>query len=375
MKPLNERFLSLDVFRGMTLCFMIIVNSPGSGADSFAPLRHAGWFGCTPTDLVFPTFLFVVGNALSFSIKKYEVLGNIPVMKKIITRTLLIFLLGYLMYWFPFVYQTADGSWAFNPIADTRIMGVLQRIALCYFFGAMLLHFFSRRKVIIISIIILLGYWALLYIFGTPGAQLTLEGNAIGKLDTFLFGSSHLLDSKMSFDVEGVLSSLPAIVNVIGGYMAGDFIQRKGKNFECISKLMMSGSLLIFIALFWGQFFPISKVIWTSPFVLYTIGIDLLVLSLLIYIVEIKNWKKGSYFFVVFGKNPLFIYLLSELLITVFFTIPIGHGSDFHNWINKSFFQKIAPGSFGSLLFALCIMFFCWLIGFWLDKRKIYIRV
>jgi predicted acyltransferase len=354
---------------------MIIVNSPGSGAIPYAPLQHSHWFGCTPTDMVFPTFLFVVGNALSFSIKKYEVMGNAAVLAKVFKRTFVIFLLGYLMYWFPFIHQLADGTWAMKPISHTRIMGVLQRIALCYLFGALILHYFSRKTAIAISIILLTGYWALLYIFGNSGSELTLTGNAVGKLDTFLFGSRHLNDVDNSFDVEGILNTLPAIVNVIAGYLAGDFIQRKGKTFECISKLMMSGASLIFIALFWDQFFPISKELWTSSFVLYTVGIDLLVISLLIYAVEIKNWKRGIYFFNVFGRNPLFIYLLSELLVVVLYMIRIKPDSNLYHWINQSAFQKITPGALGSLLFAVSIMLFCWLVGWWLDKKKIYIRI
>ncbi|HEX5555959.1 MAG TPA: DUF5009 domain-containing protein [Chitinophagaceae bacterium] len=376
MTSLRERFVSLDVFRGLTICLMIVVNTPGSGASAFAPLHHSHWFGCTPTDLVFPSFLFAVGNAMSFSIKKYEAIGNSAVLRKVIRRTLLIFLIGYLMYWFPFVHQLADGSWGVKPISHTRIMGVLQRIALCYFFGSLIVHFFSKRTAIIVSVILLLGYWALLYLFGNPGAELTMTGNAVLKLDTFLFGPAHLYHGEgIPFDPEGVLSTLPAIVNVIAGFIAGEFIQRKGKNFECVAKLMMWGALLIFFGLFWDQFFPIGKKIWTSSFVVYTVGIDLIVISLLIYAIEMRSWKRGTYFFKVFGRNPLSIYLLSELLVVVLFMIHAGGDSNFFNWINTSFYQVIIPGPWGSLLFALSFMLVCWLVGLWLDKRKIYIKI
>src|SRR5579875_1590760 len=141
MNKVSERFLALDVFRGMTICFMIIVNTPGSGATPFAPLEHAQWHGFTPTDLVFPSFLFAVGNAMSFSMGRYVLLGNAAVMSKVIRRTLLIFLLGYLMYWFPFFRMDFQGNIIAAPIHDTRIMGVLQRIALCYFFASLMIHF------------------------------------------------------------------------------------------------------------------------------------------------------------------------------------------------------------------------------------------
>ena len=373
LKP--ERVLSLDVFRGMTICLMIVVNDPGGGAASFGPLNHSHWNGCTPTDMVFPSFLFAVGNALSFAIRKYEMMGNAAVLRKIFKRTALIFLIGYLMYWFPFVHQTDSGSWVFKPISHTRIMGVLQRIALAYCFGALIVHYFSKRSAIVIGVILLLAYWAILMIFGDPGAQLTMTGNPVLKLDRFLFGDNHLYHGEgIAFDPEGVLSTIPAIVNVIAGYIAGKFIQRKGKNYETISVLMVAGSLLLALALFWNGFFPINKKIWTSSYVLYMVGIDLLVLSVLIYLVEIRSWKRGVYFFNVFGKNPLFIYLVSELLIVVLSMIPIGD-NDLIYWVNAHFYQVIAAGAFGSLLFALSYMMVCWLVGYVLDRRKIYIRI
>ncbi|GAA4302751.1 DUF5009 domain-containing protein [Compostibacter hankyongensis] len=371
----STRFQSLDVFRGMTICLMIIVNTPGSGASAYAPLHHAHWFGFTPTDLVFPSFLFAVGNALSFSIKKYQAMGNAAVLKKIFKRTVIIFLLGYLMYWFPFFHITSEGHWALNPISQTRIMGVLQRIALAYCFGALIVLYCSRRTAVILSVIFLFGYWALLMIFGEPGAQLSMTGNAVLRLDRFLFGNDHLYHGEgIPFDPEGVLSTIPSIVNVIAGYLAGIFIQQKGKNFECVFKLMMAGTLLVFAALFWNQFFPIGKKIWTSPFVLYTVGIDLLVLPLLIYFIEIRSWKRGVYFFTVVGKNPLSVYLLSELLVVVLYMIPVG-GDPLFRWINGHIYQVIVPGAFGSLLFAVSYMLICWLVGYWMDRKKVYIRI
>ena len=372
----RERFLSLDVFRGITICFMIIVNAPGSGAAPYVPLDHAAWFGFTPTDLVFPSFLFAVGNALSFSKGKYQ--RNSEFLQKVLKRTLLIFLLGYLMYWFPFVHRQADGSWAFNPLSHTRIMGVLQRIALCYGIGALLVHYLSRKAVIWVSVLILLGYWAILYVFGLHGQELTMTHNAGTLFDSWLLGDAHLYHDKggpIAFDPEGLLSTLPAIVNVIAGYLAGVYIQGKGKNYESVAKLLMAGVLLVFTALFWGQFFPLAKKLWTSSFVVLTIGIDLVILGLLIFAVEIRERRRGISFFLVFGKNPLAIYLLSELLLTVLSTVWVRPGLSFYDWINQVFFQVVCPGSGGTLLFAICYMLLCWLVGAWLDKRKIYIKI
>ncbi|GAA3982721.1 acyltransferase family protein [Mucilaginibacter dorajii] len=371
----TERFTALDVFRGMTICFMIIVNAPGSGADVWTPLDHAPWIGFTPTDLVFPSFLFAVGNALSFSKKKFET--DAAFIGKIFKRTVIIFLLGYLMYWFPFFHREA-GGWAFNPLSHTRIMGVLQRIALCYFFGALIVHYCSQKTAVIISVVLLMGYWIFLLAFGEAGKEYTMLGNAGTKLDIVIMGNAHLYHDKggpIAFDPEGLLSTLTGIVNVIGGFLAGAFIQRKGKNYESVARLFMAGVLLIATALFWAQFFPIAKKLWTSSFSLLTIGIDLLLLGFLIFTIEIKKIQRGTNFFLTFGRNSLAIYLLSELLLTVFQTIWVGPKLSFYDWINQVFYQRVFPGAFGTLVFAICYMMLCWLVAYVLDKRKIYIKI
>jgi len=371
----KDRFITLDIFRGMTICFMIIVNAPGSGAVQWAPLDHAAWFGFTPTDLVFPSFLFAVGNALSFSKNKFE--SNSAFLRKIGKRTLTIFLLGYLMYWFPFFHREA-GGWAFNPLGNTRIMGVLQRIALCYFFGSLIVHYCSKRTAVIISVLLLLGYWVFLLLLGEPGKELTMLGNAGTRLDILIMGNAHLYHDKggpIAFDPEGLLSTLPAIVNVIAGYLAGAYIQRKGRNYESVAKLLIAGVCLIGIALFWAQFFPLAKKLWTSTFTLLTIGIDLVIIGVLIYAIEIKNIKRSTNFFLVFGRNSLAIYLLSELLFTIISTIWVKPNLSFYDWVNQVFYQPLFPGAFGTLVFALCYMMLCWLVGYVMDKRKIYIKI
>jgi predicted acyltransferase len=377
MSQKPDRFLSLDVFRGMTICFMIIVNTPGSGAAPFAPLEHAAWFGFTPTDLVFPSFLFAVGNAMSFTSGKFAQMSAGSVLAKIFKRAFLIFLIGYLMYWFPFVNQV-DGHWVLRPINGTRIMGVLQRIALCYLFASLIVYFVkSKRAVIIVSILLLLGYQVLLLVFGDPAAPYGMLTNAGTYLDKFVLGDGHLYHGEgVAFDPEGILSTLPAIVNVICGYYVGKFVQEKGKSYEALAKLLLVGCLFIFIALCWNMNFPIGKKLWTSPFTLLTVGLDMVIISSLIYIVEVLKWNTGNWtsFFTTVGKNPLAIYILSEILIIAFWMIPVGTGS-FFDWINHSIYQTIAPGAVGSLLFAISYMLLCWLVGKILEKRNIYIRV
>jgi predicted acyltransferase len=371
----NDRFITLDIFRGMTICFMIIVNSPGSGAVQWAPLDHAAWFGFTPTDLVFPSFLFAVGNALSFSKKKFE--SNSTFLGKIFKRTVIIFLLGYLMYWFPFVHRYHD-TWAFNPIGSTRIMGVLQRIALCYFFGSLFVHYCSKRTSVMISVILLLGYWMFLQLFGESGQEYTMLGNAGTRFDILILGNAHLYHDHggpIAFDPEGLLSTMTGIVNVIAGFLAGAYIQRKGRNYESVAKLLMAGAVLIFIALFWGQFFPIAKKLWTSSFTLLTIGLDLVIIGILIYMIELKDVKWGSSFFLVFGRNSLAIYLLSELLLVCIQLIWVSPDVTFYDWINESVYQPLFPGAFGTLVFAVSYMMICWLVGYALDRKKIYIKI
>lgn len=358
---------------------MIIVNTPGDGATAFAPLLHATWHGFTPTDLVFPSFLFAVGNAMSFSMEKYRALGDGAFFGKVIKRTVLIFLLGYLMYWFPF-FTLDNGHFQLKPIGYTRVMGVLQRIALCYLFASLLIRYLSTRGVMIASIVLLFGYWLLLLAYGDSSDVYGMQTNAGYFLDKFILGENHMYHGEgVAFDPEGILSTLPAIVNVIIGYYAGLFIRNKGKNYETIARLFIAGGVLILLALAWNSFFPINKKLWSSAFVLLTTGIDLSLIAGLIYLVEIKREgaSEGGWtrFFTVFGKNPLFIYLLSELLAIVLYQVNARKNQSVFSWVNSHFFQRVAPGPVGSLFFALTFMMVCWSVGLWLDKRKIYIRV
>ena len=370
--PENQRYLALDVFRGMTVCFMIIVNSPGSWTIAYSPLLHADWHGFTPTDLVFPSFLFAVGNAMAFSMRKYESLGENIFWTKTLKRTLIIFGIGFLLYWFPFVdFET----WTLKPLSETRIFGVLQRIALCYFVASIILHYGSAKFALWSSGLILLAYWLILYTFGDQHDPYSLAGYAGHVIDLTILGEKHLYHGEgMAFDPEGILSTLPAVVNVIAGFLAGNFIRSKSNNYETIAKLMMAGSLLILVALFWDMVFPINKKIWTSSYVLLTIGLDLVLLSILIYVIELLKKQGWTYFFLVFGRNPLFIYVLSQILIVILYTIPIGESS-LQYWLYNDFFGSFSSPINASLLFAIFFMVLNWFIGYLLDRKGIYIKV
>jgi len=369
-----SRFTALDVFRGLTVCFMIIVNSSGNGDTTFWALKHAVWNGFTPTDLVFPSFIFAIGSALSFSMKRWEVMKQSEVLWKILKRTLLIFIIGYLMYWFPFFKLDAHSNLIILPISETRIMGVLQRIALCYGIVALMVYYLGTKKTIFFGVLFLIAYWVLLLIFGASGAEFTKTGNAVLRLDTWVFGSNHLYKSGgFPFDPEGILSTLPALFNVIGGYVVGYFLQQKGKNYEVLAKLLMSGFLLLFIAYCWDPYFPVNKKLWTSSYALMTVGLDCIILSIIVYFTDILGKTRGTNFFLVLGKNPLIIYLISELGLTIMHLTHIGNKSVV-NWLYYNFF--IYSGEyFGAFLFSVFWMLVCWSIGYILDKMKIYIKI
>lgn len=375
MAESQARYLALDVFRGMTICFMIIVNCPGSWEHVYSPLLHAQWHGFTPTDLVFPSFLFAVGNAMAFVMHKYENQPQGVFWRKVVKRTVIIFLLGYLMYWFPFFREAEGGGLELRPIAETRIPGVLQRIALCYFFAAIILHYGSKKFAIWFSVFALFAYWVVSYLFGDTADPYSLTGNAGLKLDLFLLGESHLYHGEgIAFDPEGLLSTLPSIVNVIAGYFAGDYIRRNGNSYEAIAKLMIIGSLLLLGAFIWDMGFPINKKIWTSSFVMLTVGLDLLILSILIYIIELYNRRRWTYFFVVFGRNPLFIYLVADVLITTMSMIEVGD-TNLQHWFYKDVFGSFAGPFLASFLFAFFYMLLNWLVGYILDRKRVYIKV
>ncbi len=375
MTKIQERFLALDVFRGLTVCFMIIVNTPGDKLNRFAALVHADWHGFTPTDLVFPSFLFAVGNAMAFVMPKFAETPPQYFLKKILKRAAIIFLLGFLMYWFPFMKWNEAGQLVGKSISETRILGVLQRIALAYFAGSLIVYFVAAKRILGVSVLLLLSYFFLLLIFGNATDPLSIQGNAVYKLDHILFGDNHLYRMNgLPFDPEGLLSTLPAIVNVLGGYLAGKFIMEKGKTYEGLAKLLLVGCLLIVLAEAWNLIFPINKKLWTSSFALYTIGLDLCLLSSIIYFVDFKNKTFGTHFFTVFGKNALFIYLFSEILAISMKFAPVSCEQSYFKWTYQTFFEPIG-GKVGSLAFAVVFMLVCWGVGFWLDKKKIYIKV
>ncbi len=389
---MKERYYSLDVFRGATVALMILVNNPGSWSHIYGPLEHAPWHGLTPTDLVFPFFLFAVGNAMAFVIPRLQEAGTGIFLKKVLKRFALIFLIGLFLNWSPFVKWDGDSlvfkHWVdpTNPESGIRILGVLQRIAIAYLFASLVAFFTKPKTGFFICAVILLLYWALV-LASNPTDPYSLEG-FIGTLwDKQILGVAHIYKGEgVPFDPEGLLSTIPAIVQVVFGYYAGQYIQLKGKNFEMLANLLVAGIIFALAGLMWGLSFPINKKIWTSSYVLYTTGLGLMTIGVMIYLIEfrqVRGW--WSSFFDVFGKNPLFIFVLSGFLPRIVSLLRWQNGvndsgkptyTNAFSWFYTNVCDPIsADPRVGSLLYAIIMITFYWLLAWWLDKRKIYIKV
>jgi predicted acyltransferase len=447
---MTQRFYALDVFRGMTVALMILVNTPGSWKWIYSPLRHAEWHGLTPTDLVFPFFLFAVGNAMAFVMPKMYKNGDAFFWQKVIKRTLIIFIIGLLLNWFPFVSWAKNEAgiqvlkakpWSFdhggNNFGGVRILGVLQRIAICYFFASIMVYYFKRNGAIAGAAALLLIYWVVCYM-GNPADPYSLTGWVGNHLDQNIIGKSHLLfteslyygtpntesnqwaktgfeigtiadslqnqyaqlpklrdsllqlngltvkpsdkNTAILFDPEGLLSTISAIAQVVVGYIIGKFIIDNGNKRSTVEKLLIIGIVLGIIGTAWHQFFPVNKKIWSSSYTVLTCGMATVILAMLIYLFELLKvsqiWGK---FFDAFGKNPLFIFVLSGALprLLGLFKFKINDISYTPlQWLQTEIFLPInSDKQVGSFLFALFMIIFYWLIAYIMDKKKIYIKV
>ncbi len=397
---LKPRYYSLDVFRGATVALMILVNNPGTWDHVFSPLLHASWHGCTPTDLVFPFFLFAVGNAIAFVIPKLQEEGAFIFWKKVVKRSTLIFLIGLFLNWWPFFTieesQLIFREWvsSSNPILGIRTLGVLQRIALAYFFASIIVYYFNPKAIISISFILLFMYWGLSYFFGEsdPYSMLGYFGTSVDKQ---ILGEAHMYRGEgIAFDPEGIMSTIPSIAQTLFGYLVGIYIIKKGNvnwiwtkdpvhvatNFTVLSSLLVTGFIVLLLGWTWSLGFPINKKIWTSSYVLYTTGLAILTLGTVIWYVEILNIRNIlTRFFVIFGKNPLFIYILSSAIPSLLEIITVETSQGRVNLL-VLFYKGIAtilpgPPELASLIYALVFLMFMWFIGYILDRRNIYIKV
>lgn len=332
VKSRSERYLALDILRGVTVAGMILVNNPGSWGEIFSPLRHAAWAGCTPTDLVFPTFLFIVGVAMALSFAKHGQRLSPTATKKLLVRGALIFLVGLLLNIIPFHPSNPDpeiGFWAnvANKFATVRILGVLQRIALCYIVGGLLALWLGKRRQIAIAMVALMAlHWLLLIVLGDASRPLldgasgvfSLAGQGSGAIDIALFGQQHVYHGfGVPFDPEGLLGVLSGSATLLLGFMVGEAIRTAQGKFELVSKLYTTGLISLALAVVLSNWIPIIKALWTPSFVLYAGGWSTLLLALAIYLVDIKGYTRGLLPFRALGINPLFAFVMAALFITV----------------------------------------------------------
>ncbi len=370
----TNRLLSLDVFRGMTIAGMIMVNNPGTWSAIYSPLEHAPWHGITPTDYIFPFFLFIVGVAIPLALGKKVENDTITkdVYLKIFRRTVIIFLLGLFLAAFPY----------FN-FSTLRIPGVLQRIAVCYLFASLLFLNLDWKKLTIFSIVSLLVYWALMNLIPVAGCEITTIDdkacNFAAYLDRLIFTENHIWKQAKVYDPEGLLSTIPAVVTTISGILTGIWLKKDKSDYEKCGGLFFFGVILVAAGWCWSFFFPINKALWTSSYVLYTSGLALCFLGFCYWLVDIKNYQKWAKPFIIFGVNALALYvgsgLTAKIMGLIKFTDADGKSVSLQGWIFHTIFLPLAEPINASLMFAICFIL-TWLFLMWLLYRKrIYIKI
>lgn len=390
------RLLSLDVFRGATVALMILVNNPGSWAHLYPPLAHAGWHGCTPTDLVFPFFLFAVGNALALVMPGLRAAGQTVFLRRVAKRVALIFALGLFLNAAPFVFWTADGALALKSVETLRTMGVLQRIALCFGAAALIVWWLSVRGALIAVAVLLLGYWAACLAFGDPADPYGLLGWFGTAVDRSLLGASHLYRGEgLPFDPEGLASTPPAIAQVLLGWWVGHLLVQRGRvDAALLVRFFVIAAVLALAAYAWQLTVPLNKKIWTPSYVLLSTALALATLATLMHLLE--NRAPGAAplpaparytlrLFEAFGKNPLFIFVLAGFVPRVLALLrwpdafrPDGTVAYISPlpWVYQNVFAGLGSDPrLGSFLFACANLSAYAALALWLDRRRIYFRV
>jgi len=402
-----QRLRSLDVFRGATVALMILVNNPGNWSALYAPLAHASWHGCTPTDLVFPFFLFAVGNALAFVLPALQAAPAALFWRRVIKRTLLIFAIGLVLNAAPFVRWDAGGELVLRSWDTLRLMGVLQRIALCFGVAAAIVWLLGRRGALWAAAVLLLGYWAACVAWGAPADPYSLQGWFGTAVDRALLGESHLYRGEgVPFDPEGLASTAPAIAQVLLGWWVGQMIAQgragaalptapdaapppAAPDTALVARLFLWATVLLALAYVWQLELPLNKKIWTPSYVLHTTALAMMALAACMHVIDIRQrapeqrgWVR---LFEVFGRNPLFIFVLSGLVPRLLSLVRWPAGVDAQGavlwssplpWIYQNLFSNLARDPrLGSMLFAAANLAIYALLAFWLDRRRILIRV
>ncbi len=385
----NKRLLSLDILRGITIAGMILVNNPGSWGHIYAPLEHASWNGLTPTDLVFPFFMFIMGISTYFSLRKYQFQFSWQSFIKILRRTVVIFAIGLGIAWFGmFLRGILNDKTFLDAVANfdhIRILGVMPRLALCYGIGATMALLIPHKTLPWVIGAMLVAY-AVILLLGN-GFEFS-DRNVISIVDHRVLGENHMyadtIDGvRLKFDPEGLLSTLPSIAHMLIGFMCGSLILGTKDNRARICRLFIVGIILTFSGFLLDFGLPINKKIWSPTFVLTTCGLASSFLALLIWIIDIKGHDKWCRFFESFGVNPLFMYCLGAVLSIVIGAVKIPSDLaesgmiSIKGWFYEGVFMPLCSGdaTLASLLFAITFVLFNWCIGYILYKKHIYIKI
>ena len=362
---MRERVVSVDIFRGLTIVLMILVNTPGTWEHVYAPLRHAVWHGYTPTDLVFPFFLFIVGTSIVFAYSHKK--PGRETYKKIAVRSLKLLGLGLFLGAFSIEFPF------FESFDQIRFPGVLQRIGLVFFFAAVLFLNFNWKQLIGICAVLLLGYWLWMGFIPLNGAPPSFErvpNNWANYIDLNLLGS-HMY--KEDYDPEGILSTLPSIASSLMGIFTGLILMSKRPNKTGI--LLGLGAVMVLAGHIWDLVFPINKALWTSSFVLVTAGWANIVLAFIYYLTDVRGIKFGSIFRYA-GSNAITVYFLSSFVTKLFYSIQVGEGVSLHQWLFQNIFlYEGIPPKFSSLVYGLAVTGSYLLLALWMYRRKIFIKV
>lgn len=390
----SKRILALDILRGITIAGMIMVNNPGTWAHIYAPLRHAEWNGLTPTDLVFPFFMFIMGISTYISLKKYNFEFSHAAALKLLRRTVVIFLIGLAIGWFSrfcnywasapeelgFGEKLWASVWTFDRM---RILGVMQRLALCYGISSIIALTMKHKHIPYLIVMLLAGYFILL-MCGNGFAY--NETNILSIVDRAILTPVHMYRDN-GIDPEGILSTIPAIAHVLLGFCVGRMMLGDSNNASKdrasllnshLIKLFLVGTILTYAGFLLSYGCPINKKIWSPTFVLVTCGLASGFLALLIWLIDVKGYKKWSVFFEAFGVNPLFMYVQGGVLGILFGCIRLPWGGDsisIHGMLYNKMLMPLFGDTGGSLAYALLFIAINWCIGYQLYKRKIYIKI
>ncbi len=386
----NKRLLSLDILRGITIAGMIMVNNPGSWGSIYAPLKHAAWNGLTPTDLVFPFFMFIMGVSMYISYSKFGFKFSGSTFTKLLRRSLVLFAIGLFLNWFGLTcrgmaaLRDSDMNWflrlwdaGFLHLEKWRIMGVLQRLALVSFGGSLILLIVNQKLIPWLIGVILLGYSALM--ISTDSLELSVE-NLAARVDLAILGDSHMYHiSGIALDPEGWVSTIPCIAHVLIGVMAGALIMGVKDNHQKIERLGLLGAVILMLGFLWDYAMPINKTLWSSSYVLVTCGLASLLLAVLIWLIDVKGYKAWTRFFETFGVNPMAIFvfagLFANLISNIGFTTAAGKWVSLKGYLYADILSSFFGPTLGSLVFALMFIGFCWLVALPLYLKKIYIKI